>query len=86
MEVTSEVGPVTAVPWMAAGPGRSVEVPAAFEFLVLLRSEPGSDHGEALVVVPPGAGAQEATEATQQALRSSNRLWARVASVTRPGL
>ncbi|MCD9623282.1 hypothetical protein [Rhabdothermincola salaria] len=86
VEVTSEIGPVTAVPWMAAGPGRSVEVPAAFEFLVLLRSDPGSDHGEALVVVPPGAGAAEAEEAAQRALASSNRLWSRIASVTSRGI
>lgn len=80
VEVTSDVGPVTAVPWMAAGPGRAVEVPAAFDVLVLLRSEPGSTHGEALVVLPPGAGAADAERAVHQALRSTNRLWTRVSS------
>jgi hypothetical protein len=80
VEVESEIGPVTAVPWMAAGRGRAVEVPAAFEYLVLLHAEPGAPGGDAVVVTPPGGTPEQALEAVADALRASNLLWARVSS------
>jgi hypothetical protein len=86
VQVVSERGPVTAVPWMAAGPGRTVEVPAAFQFLVLLRNEPGTDVGEAVVVVPPDAGPIEALDAVEDALAATNLTWSRVHEALNAGV
>jgi hypothetical protein len=86
VQVVSERGPVTAVPWMAAGPGRTVEVPAAFTFLVLLRNEPGTDEGEAVVVVPPDAGPIEALAAVEDALAATNTTWSRVHEALNAGV
>jgi hypothetical protein len=86
VQVVSERGPVTAVPWMAAGPGRTVEVPAAFEFLVLLRSEPGSADGEAVVVAPPGASPTDVLDAVEDALASTNTTWSRVHEALNAGV
>lgn len=80
VEVTSDAGPVTAVPWMAAGVGRAVEVPVGFRSLVLLRAEPGSDHGEAVVVTAPGDDARSAVATLDDALATTNSLWHRVNS------
>ena len=87
VEVTSERGPVTAVPWMRIGQGRTLEVPSRFEHLVLLRSEPGKDTGRAIVVIPAEATDAETEQVLHEALQTTNRLWDRVNTLlsTRPG-
>ena len=87
VEVTSERGPVTAVPWMRIGQGRTLEVPSRFEHLVLLRSEPGKDTGRAIVVIPAEATEAETERVLHEALPTTNRLWDRVDTLlsTRPG-
>ena len=78
VEARSERGGVTAVPWMAESRDRVVEVPAAFGSLVLVRSDPGSDEGVAVVVTSPGDGAAEAEQALDRALAAANGISARV--------
>ncbi len=87
VEVTSERGPVTAVPWMRIGQGRTLEVPSRFEHLVLLRSEPGAEQGRAIVVIPADATEAETERALHDALATTNRLWDRVNALlsTQPG-
>ena len=78
VEARSESGSVSAVPWMAPGAGRSVQVPAGFTFLVLLQSEPGTSEASAVVIVPAGATAAEADRAVNRAIRQTNGTWTRV--------
>ena len=87
VEVTSERGPVTAVPWMRIGQGRTLEVPSRFEHLVLLRSEPGAETGRAIVVIPADAVEAETERVLHEALATTNRLWDRVNTLlsTQPG-
>ena len=83
VEARSTSGNVSAVPWMAPGAGRSVQVPAGFTDLVLVRSVPGSDVGEALVILPTGATAEDADRIVDRGLAGTNRLWSRVSSAMR---
>jgi hypothetical protein len=78
VEARSESGSVSAVPWMAPGAGRSVQVPAGFTFLVLLQSEPGTSEAHAVVIVPAGATAADADRAVNRAVRQTNDTWTRV--------
>jgi hypothetical protein len=78
VEARSERGSVSAVPWMAPGAGRSVQVPAGFTDLVLIRSEPGTGDAEAVLIVPVGTTPAEADRTVNRAIRSTNRTWSRV--------
>lgn len=78
VEARSEHGSVSAVPWMAPGAGRSVQVPAGFTFLVLLQSEPGTGDATAAVIAPVGATAAEVDRAVNRAIRQTNETWTRV--------
>ncbi len=79
VEAGSDTGSLTAVPWMAPGAGRSVQVPAGFTDLVLIRSDPGSTEAEAVVILPTSAyEADEADRAVSHAVAVTNRTWARV--------
>ena len=80
VEAHSTFGTVAAVPWMAPGAGRSVQVPAGFNDLVLIRSEAGVIAAEAVVIVPAEASAAEADRLVDQAIASTNRLWLHVHS------
>jgi hypothetical protein len=83
VEARAEEGRVRAVPWMAPGAGRAVQVPAGFTYLVLIRSEPGSAQAEAIVVGPANGDAARADRAIDDAVRATNRLWGRVSSAIR---
>lgn len=84
--VTSEHGPVAAIPWMRLGEGRSVEIPTQFGHLVLLHSKLGSSEGAAIVIAPRGATPTETLAAVTRALVTTNRLWDRVSSaLAQPG-
>ena len=79
VEAGSDTGSLTAVPWMAPGAGRSVQVPAGFTELVLIRSDPGSTEAEAVVILPTSSNeADEADRAVSHAVAVTNRTWARV--------
>ena len=80
VEAHSTLGTVAAVPWMAPGSGRSVQVPAGFTDLVLIRSEPGVIAAEAVVILPADATAEEADRLVDHAVASTNRLWQHVHS------
>jgi hypothetical protein len=81
VEVRSERGPVSVVPWMEPGAGRTVHVPAGFGFLVIILSEPGNDSAEAVVVAPHDAGPAAADRAVDDAIATTNPVWGRVSSV-----
>lgn len=81
VELHSDRGPVSAVPWMAPGAGRTVQVPSAFTFLVVIRNEPGSDVALAVVVAPADASTDDVDRAVRRALVATNELWSRVSSV-----
>jgi hypothetical protein len=79
VEAGSDTGSVTAVPWMAPGAGRSVQVPAGFTDLVLIRSDPGSTEAEAVVILPASSSAaDDADRAVSHAVAVTNRTWTRV--------
>jgi hypothetical protein len=83
VEATSEAGSVSAFPWMAPGSGHSVQVPAGFTTLVLIRSVPGEDVADAVVIVPVDATPADADRAVDRAVASTNELIARVSSAMR---
>jgi hypothetical protein len=78
VEASSQSGSVSAVPWMAPGAGRSVQVPAGFTELVLIRSDPGSSDAQAVVIVPATSMAADADRAVNRAIAQTNRTWSRV--------
>ncbi len=83
VEATSESGSVSAFPWMAPGSGHSVQVPAGFSTLVLIRSVPGEDVADAVVIVPADATPAEADRVVDRAVASTNELISRVSSAMR---
>jgi hypothetical protein len=83
VEATSESGSVSAFPWMAPGSGHAVQVPAGFTTLVLIRSVPGEDVADAVVIVPADATPAEADRAVDRAVASTNELISRVSSAMR---
>jgi hypothetical protein len=78
VEASSVNGSVSAVPWMAPGAGRSVQVPAGFTELVLIGSDPGSSEATAVVVVPASSSASDADRAVTRAVAVTNHTWTRV--------
>ncbi len=85
VEVTSAHGSVTAVPWMRIGRGRAIDVPASFGHLVLLRNDPGADHGVAVVVIPADAESIDTVRALDEALATTNRTSDRVNTLLATG-
>jgi hypothetical protein len=83
VEARAEDGRVTAVPWMAPGAHRAVQVPAKFTTLVLIRSEPGATEAEAIVLAPSKLSTMAVDKAVDDAVRATNRLWGRVSSAMR---
>jgi hypothetical protein len=83
VEATSENGSVSAFPWMAPGSGHSVQVPAGFTTLVLIRSVPGEDVADAVVIVPADTTPAEADRVVDRAVASTNELISRVSSAMR---
>jgi hypothetical protein len=80
VEARCDRGSISAVPWTAPGSGRSVQVPAGFRELVVIRSVPGSAEVEAVVIVPADASAADADRALERALACTNGLWSRVSA------
>ncbi len=78
VEASSATGSVSAVPWMAPGAGRAVQVPAGFTELVLIRSDPGSTEAQAVVILPASSTAYDADWAVTRAVAVTNRTWTRV--------
>jgi hypothetical protein len=56
-------------------------VPAGFTFLVVIRSEPGADRAEAVVIAPSDATPAEVDAAVSDAIATTNETWLRVTSV-----
>lgn len=83
VEAASESGSVSAFPWMAPGSSHSVQVPAGFTTLVLIRSVPGEDGADAVVLVPADASPADADRAVDRAVASTNELISRVSSAMR---